>query len=571
MTNAVKRKVQVHVFRRFSEIVASGDAVNEHRAVGTMWVEMAPTSVSRLLLADVVLRDRTSIVAISDAAQDFAIPVAGDLLVDDRSRVFFVEGAFDVDELHRTWHVALSEYEPDFEVAEDIGNVVEDYAWQGEYWASDADESGLLTSRSPAGFPDLQSAQPIAIGVSTAGLLASGLPAALVNGAFQPINNTAPHALGTAPPWGEDIGFVHFRAILYLNDIPPNNFHWYLQEGATGGFVYNRSLLNILQATLGVDLTRSLNVPAVKGWVLADFVFARGYYRWRVNGVEASADTDDQVWLFDATDVCMGGSRTGAVIDPGARFLFWGYRTLDHDPGFQEHIDDVIRLRENVLDRYEWQEAYSCEDADAGGLWATQEGEQELDTDGNAPRLDVDTDGLNPAGIGAARVNKAVGVPTAQGWTRAGWSTDITGPWHLRILARIRISTGNWVHQYRLDPNQLRLSLIPNAYQMQVYSAGGTTGVPSPPLPDGGWALTDIVHDGVNTSFMVNGVVFTVPTVGPPITMVWDVPAPFALGDNTGAINPTDADLVFYGLRPIAEGGFTEAEHARDVEDLGLI
>ena len=560
--------------KRTSAISSSGDAVNTLELVGTMWVNLAPSTTSRLLLADTNLRERTQLVAIANAQQDFRIPLAGDVLELETGARFLVEGAFDVDDLHARWHIALSHFEPDLDEApEEIGNVIEDYTWRAEYWASDADANGLLEARTPT-FPDLQAAQSIAIDVPTIGLAPRGLPADLVDRAFQPVNGVGPFTLLATPEWGESLGFEHWRAIIYLNEVPANDAHWQTQgTPAPPEIVQCRSLLNIIQATLTNVTANSFNLAARQGWALCDFIAGPEYFRWRVNGVEFGRDAGIERFTFDHFDVSMGCARNGVAIDSGTKFLFWGFRTLDADPGFQEHVDDWQRLQEpSIFERYEWQVAYSCEDAQADGAWLSEAGDLELDTDGNAPGLNVNTDGLRPFGLGASRVNKGVSVPSARGWSRNPWSTDITGPWHYRILGRIRNRLGDWIHQYRLDPNQTRLSQITNAFQMQVGSSGGLTGVPSPPLPDGEFALIDVVHDGVETLFMVNGLSFSSPTIGAPDTMRWDAPGPFAIGDNTNVIAPSDMDIIFWGVRPIPSRlAFPEAQHIQDAEDVGVI
>ena len=574
MTTAGQRSIRAGMLKRTSSLSSSGDAVNVLALVGEMWIHLAPSNTSRLLLADTVLRERTQVVAIALAQQNFDIPAAGDVLVLESGARYLVEGSFDVDSLHHEWHIALSHFKPDLDEApEEIGNVIEDYVWRAEYWAADADANGLLVARTPT-FPDLQAAASIDVGVSTLGLDPRGLPDALVDQAFQPVNSQGPFTLVATPEWGESRGFEHWRAILYLNEVPANDVQWQTQgTPVPPSNVLCRSLLGLLQATLTEVTANSFNLPAHQGWALCDFIAGPGYFRWRVNGVEFGRDSGPERFSFDHFDIAMGCARNGVALDPGTRFLFWGFRTLEADPGFQEHVDDWARLQEpSIFERYPWQVAYSCEDVEADGSWLSEAGDLQLDTDGNAPVLNINTDGLRPFGIGASRVNKAAGVPSARGWAASGWSTDITGPWHLRLFARIRHKPTQWIHQYRLDPNQVRWSQPSAAYLVQVANVGGTTTPPNTVAPDGEWVLVDWVHDGVETLFMVNGVQAVGPTIGAPDTMRWDGPAPFALGDNTGLTAPTDMDVLFYGLRPIPNrNAFPFEQHLRDAEDAGVI
>ena len=588
--NAGARNTQVRVYRRSSQLAGSGDAVNQWGLVGSMWVQMAPTNTSRLLLADTILRERTTIVAKSDAIQDFDLPAAGDILTLDDERTFVVEGAFDVDERRREWHIALSEYKPEFEAEPPRDkNVIEDYDWDSEYWASDA--TALVLPERNDLFDDLGSVETVDVGLSTEGLLSEGLPESLVNEAFQAANGTAFRIAGQTPAWGDDKGFQHWRAILFLDSLPDTGLFWQTQGPSSpqAQSVYFRMAGGeAIRAVMQLGSVRSLDVPVVRGWVLCDFVAGPSYFRFRVNGVETTFDGGDEVFQFSHNAIGMGGSSSGAAQPPDAKFLFWGFRNLDADPGLQEHINDVERVigdPPDVIDIFEkhgpWLVEYSTHSIQGTtGPWDSDASIGPMLASADPVELGVSTAELRDPAIGAARVDAAMRTTEGQAsffnGTAAPAFLDRLEPVWIRCLFRLNGPPGNGrqtLDIWTATTNSWALrGLTANriSFLWRDDDTVGSIGNTIVQIADE-WVLTDIVTDpaaGLQTVWQ-NGAQFDFDFGG--VMKVPGLDIRLGIHATRNGTNAQALESLWWGWKHIADfGEVTRDLHVGDVEALGL-
>lgn len=233
----------------------------------------------------------------------------------------------------------------------------------------------------------------------------------------------------------------------------------------------------------------------------------------------------------------------------------------------------------NVLDSYTWDLAYAGDQATSSD-WPALAGDITLAAL-STPTLNIATTGLLAAGIGSARVDKAVRAGSSGGFRVDNSYEMFGGPYHLRMLVYLRhpSATAYLLNIYDYTTRQFRITMsTSNVLYFYAYFGGAASNLPADVSIDlDGWNLVDIVIDPtggsggvISARWYINGVEGSGVEGSAEIDMIYPSLDVMVLNSPTDA-SATNADLLFVGHRRLSSAGeFTLAQHQADVAALGL-